>query len=109
MKLTITQWQQHVEAWRDSSLSQAAYCRQHGLNNKSFSLWTRKHPSISRVATVGFVPVTLEATVTETPYPVNLANSSASAAVTLRLYGSELALSTAVPPQWLAELLRCLA
>jgi hypothetical protein len=33
---THTQWRQHVEAWRESGLSQAEYCRQHGLNLKIF-------------------------------------------------------------------------
>ena len=36
------QWQRHVEAWRESGLSQAGYCHQHGLNRKTFSLWTRR-------------------------------------------------------------------
>jgi hypothetical protein len=35
-------WQRHVEAWRKSGLSQADYCRQQGLNPKTFSLWTRR-------------------------------------------------------------------
>lgn len=37
-----TQWQQYLEAWRESGLSQADYCRQHGLNHKTFSVWTRR-------------------------------------------------------------------
>ena len=36
------QWRRHVEAWRESGLSQADYCRQQGLNRKTFSLWTRR-------------------------------------------------------------------
>jgi len=30
-----TQWQQHVEAWRESGLSQAAYCRQQGHKSQN--------------------------------------------------------------------------
>jgi hypothetical protein len=29
-------WRRHVEAWRESGLSQAAYCQQQGLNRKTF-------------------------------------------------------------------------
>jgi hypothetical protein len=36
------QWRRYVEAWRESGLSQADYCRQQGLNRKTFSLWTRR-------------------------------------------------------------------
>jgi len=37
-----THWRRHVEAWRESGLSQAAYCHQQGLNRKTFSVWTRR-------------------------------------------------------------------
>ena len=30
------QWNRHVEAWRESGLSQADYCRQQNLNPKPF-------------------------------------------------------------------------
>ena len=46
-----THWLLHVEAWRESGLSQADYCRQQGLNRKTFSLWTRcdqGNPSMDR-------------------------------------------------------------
>jgi transposase-like protein len=33
----------HIEAWQTSGMSQAAYCREHGLNTKTFSNWVRKH------------------------------------------------------------------
>jgi hypothetical protein len=36
-------------------------------------------------------------------------NQVTAAAVTLRVHGTELTLSTAVSPGWLAELLLCLA
>ena len=35
-------WLRHVETWRESGLSQADYCRQQGLNHKTFSVWTRR-------------------------------------------------------------------
>ena len=33
----------HIEAWKTSGTSQAAYCREHGLNTKTFGNWVRKH------------------------------------------------------------------
>jgi len=35
-------WQHHIEAQAASGLTQSAYCREHQLNNKYFSLWKRK-------------------------------------------------------------------
>jgi len=35
-------WQQHIESWRKSELSQAAYCREHQLKPHRFSYWKRK-------------------------------------------------------------------
>ena len=97
-------WWRHVEAWRESGLSQADYCRQQGLNHKTFSVWTRRVQvdlSLDKNAPLDLLPVQLE------PSP-SVASSQAS--MMLRLaHGAQLELSTAVPPGWLAELLRCLA
>jgi transposase-like protein len=134
MKITTAQWRQHVAAWRDSGLSQAAYCREHGLNSKTLSWWTRKLasedntgataglPVAGAVATImmpEFIPVSIKTPGVGTQDPADLADSrrqrqsaaakSPAVPVTLRLPGAELALSTAVPPNWLAELLQCLA
>lgn len=98
------QWQRHVEAWRESGLSQAAYCHQQGLNRKTFSVWTRRiqgDSSLGKGAPLELRPIQLEP-----PAPV----ASTPASVMLRLAnGVQLELTTAVPPGWLAELLRCLA
>lgn len=40
MKRTI-QPSQHVTNWRAGGLSQADYCREHGINPKTFSAWVR--------------------------------------------------------------------
>ena len=37
-----TQWWRHAEAWCESGLSQADYCRQQGFNPKTFLAWTRR-------------------------------------------------------------------
>ena len=98
------QWCRHVEAWRESGLSQAVYCRQQGLNHKTFSAWTRRvqaDPSLYKNAPLSLLPVQVE------PSP-SLACTQASMMLGLA-HGAQLELSTAVPPRWLAELLRCLA
>lgn len=35
-------WQKHLEACKQSELTQKAYCAQHGLSTKSFYRWHRK-------------------------------------------------------------------
>lgn len=35
-------WQNHVQQWQNSGLSQAAYCREHQLNQVNFSYHKRK-------------------------------------------------------------------
>ena len=58
-------WLAHVEQWRHSGMSKAAYCKAHGLNFSSFRYWLRK----SRSASVD-VPVLPPAIV---PLPFTLA------------------------------------
>jgi len=50
------QWRSHIQAWRRSGLSQAAYCRDHDLVCSQFGYWRRKLRSDSRSAS-GFVQV----------------------------------------------------
>ncbi len=38
-------WLAHVEQWRQSGMSKAAYCAAHGLNFSSFRYWLRKSRS----------------------------------------------------------------
>jgi len=96
-------WRRHVDAWRESGLSQADYCRQQGLNHKTFSVWTRRVQvdlSMDKNVPLGLLPVQVEP-------PASVASTQAS--MMLRLaHGAQLELSTDVPPRWLAELLRCL-
>jgi hypothetical protein len=35
-------WSRHVEAWRGSGLSQAEYCRRHGLLKGTLGYWSSK-------------------------------------------------------------------
>jgi len=40
--MTDTERISHVEAWRESEMSMAAYCRERGLNYQTFRLWIKK-------------------------------------------------------------------
>lgn len=86
----------HIEAWQTSGMTQAAYCREHGLNTKTFGNWVRKHRA-GQVIRSEFVPVTIK----PMSVPAN----------TLRLRGQGdhvLELPSTVSPHWLGELLKCL-
>ncbi len=37
-------WKNHIEAWQASGLSQAEYCRRHGLNANTLVGWGRRQP-----------------------------------------------------------------
>jgi hypothetical protein len=98
MALSIHQ-QRHIEAWQSSSLSQAAYCREHKLNSKTFGNWLRiyRAEQLNSQAPAAMIPVDIKP-----------ATSSTSA---VYLYGSGghiLQLPADVSPQWLGELLKCL-
>jgi hypothetical protein len=94
-------WSQHIDAWRTSGLTQAQYCRQHGLAAKSFSFWLRRRRAEeSAPPSVDLIPVQIAAT-------EKLSNSVS--AFTVNYQGVEIQLSTDVSPRWLAELLQCLA
>ncbi len=55
-------WERHLERWKRSGLSQAEYCRRHGLASVSLSGWKRRvavrEGQAGRVSSrVPFVPV----------------------------------------------------
>jgi hypothetical protein len=90
-------WGKHIDAWRGSGLSQAAYCRQHGLSAAYFSQRLRTHRAAAVAGGQALIPVRVEPT--------------APAAETLVLHrsqGQRLEIPTSVSPRWVAELLQCL-
>ena len=90
----------HVEAWRQSELSQTDYCRQQDINPKTFSRWVRLELARDRDAPLEIIPIQI--------VPAAPA-AAAEENIMLRLaQGAQLELSTAVSPRWLAELLQCL-
>ena len=98
--MALQQYQQkHIESWQVSGLSQAAYCREHGLNSKTFGNWLR----IYRTAQ-------MDSQLPAAMIPVNIKPATPSTSA-LYLYGSgghTLQLPADVSPQWLSELLKCL-
>ena len=52
-------WQAHVEAWRESGLTQRAYCREHELSEMQLSHWKHRLQKTRRRAgsTSRLVPV----------------------------------------------------
>ncbi|MCP5245169.1 MAG: IS66 family insertion sequence element accessory protein TnpB [Burkholderiales bacterium] len=95
-----TQEQQirYIKAWQASGLSQVAYCRDHGLNSKTFGNWLwayRVGAEHNQSATL--IPVKITSTAPVSDY------------LKLRCSGGHtLELPSDVSPQWLGELLRCL-
>jgi hypothetical protein len=99
---TSVDWIKHIESWRSSGLSQAAYCRQRGLNYRTFTVRlsayrkNRKETHASRPATTALIPIQVRA-------PLSTG--------TIRLTterGHRVDLPTSITAVWLAELLRCL-
>lgn len=90
--------QNHIEAWQASGLSQRDYCRQHGLNAKTFGNWLRIYSNSWMNAKAPMLtPVTIKPEVSSTE-SLYLRGSN----------GHTLQLPASVSPQWLGELLKCL-
>jgi hypothetical protein len=47
-------WEEHISKWKTSGVSQVEYCRQNGLNIKSFRYWKR------RIGRLGGAPALVE-------------------------------------------------
>jgi hypothetical protein len=93
-------WKNHIEDWQASGLSQAEYCRQHGLNANTFSGRLHHHRSRELPRPPGLIPVQVR--------PLPTAAEAAAGPVVLWHRGHRLEFPAAVSPRWLAELLQCL-
>lgn len=50
-------WKQHFAAWQASSLSQAEYCKRHGLKVSNFAYWrTRSKKRQRKLMPLSFAP-----------------------------------------------------
>jgi hypothetical protein len=96
--MTITShWVSHIEAWQGSGQSQAAFCRQQGINHRTFAARLSDYRKSQLDPAPALIPVQVT-TSAPTTGPLVL-----SAGGRHRL---EIPLTTSAP--WLAELLRCL-
>lgn len=89
-------WKNHIEAWQSSGLSQAAYCRQQGINAQSFSSQLYAFRSQCATQSPTLIPVQIQQ-----PLPESI--------VLQLVQGHRLELPASISAQWLAELLQCLA
>ena len=95
-----TRWKNHIEDWQSSGLSQAEYCRQHGLNANTFSGRLSHHRSQEKPRQSGLIPVQVQS--------APAASDAAAGPVVLSHRQYRLEFPAAVSPRWLAELLQCL-
>ncbi len=92
-------WRQHIQAWQQSGLSQAAYCEQQRLKMGTFSARLseyRKHQS----QPAALIPLQVE--------PVALTPAVSPSLVFVHAHGHRLELPASVSAKWLGELLKCL-
>lgn len=92
------QWLNHIDGWQRSGLSQAAYCRQHGLNANSFTGRLSEYRKKTDSATPKLIPVQVKAD-EEPSSTINLVFTTNNC---------RLELPATVSAQWLADLLQCL-
>ena len=101
-------WAVHVQRWRESGLTQAAYCQQHDLNRHTLTYWCwrlRREAETAREVPQA-TPALLPIRVCET---AALRTESATAPADLALTwpsGLRLQLPAATDAGWLAALLR---
>jgi hypothetical protein len=57
----LVYWQKHLEACKQSALTQKDYCAQHGLSTKSFYRWLRREKDAATAAksSLTLVPVSI--------------------------------------------------
>ena len=86
-------WLGHAQAWRESGMTQGAYCEQHGLKLSTLGYWSRRDKvAVKRVTLV----------------PVKAQEGGSPSLVLRGATGWQLSLPPGVPSEWLAQLLRAL-
>ena len=99
-------WQEQVEGWRQSGLSQIAYCTHHGLNIKSFRRWRTKLQRAATTATsLTLVPINVGIPATTPAIRLGKCVNFESALTLHSPGGWRIELATG-NPAWLADLLR---
>lgn len=92
-------WQQHLDNFKSSGLSRAAYCRQHELKTHQLAYWLDRGGKARGHSKVAFARVV----VAEPP------SKAAARSTKARLYFSDsvaLELDSGADPAWIAQLIR---
>ena len=87
-------WRAHIEAWDRSELTQREYCAQHGLAERGFYRWRRKHKEA------------MAANPSLTLVPVSVGGPAASAVVRLHSPGGWRIELPSGNVSWLVEFLK---
>ncbi len=88
----------HVETWRISGQTKAAYARKYGINSKTLSRWCQQYP-LASTGKPSLAAVSIQST----------EQSPTQTAIQLQLRsGNTLELPIDTSPRWLGELLQCL-
>lgn len=93
---TKENWQAHYAGWRESGLSQKAYCANAGLNYDQF------------VSTLAYYRKRDRMQSPQKLIPVKVVQSVTDVIILRHRTGHQLELPAGVPASWCAELLRCL-
>ena len=92
-------WRKRIEDWSESGLSQADFCRRHGINTKHFYYWKNKlenrNPAAPHPRSGVFMPVEV---IEEQPSP-------GAASILLRINGVEIHYSHDTDTQLLLKVL----
>lgn len=92
----VVLWEQRIAAWRDSGLSQRAWCLHEGISPQTFGYWFRRLSSCDAM-----LPVVLSDTVAAAPSSIEVALGNG---VSVRLPSS---LPADVLVHWLRALRAC--
>ena len=93
-------WINHIVDWQRSGTSQAVYCRQHGLNAKSFSSRLSEYRAQGLSSKPGLIAVQVKEEQLQQRLPHTMV---------LTTHDCRLELPTPVSAKWLAELMQCLS
>jgi len=102
-------WNHHIEAWQGGGLSQAAYCRLHGLSPATFSAKVRARRASPPAPSAAPALVPVRVGPADSPAIAATVDAPADKPLVLRTAsGHCLELPASAGPRWVAELLRCL-
>ncbi len=64
---TLEFWEKHFEEWRQSGLTQTAYCANHGLHIKAFGRWRSKTRDAAQAGNTSLtlIPISVAASVSD--------------------------------------------